>query len=111
MRFAVSTDMLNRHAADSARSGQLAGHYAKIEGVKAAAYTIPTDGLESDGTLEWDSTTLVTVHVNAGSPKSGRLAMCPRLAKPTVPRSNEPPAERGRANENHLMSTHLLVRR
>src|SRR5579863_8343848 len=37
-----------------------------IERVEAAAYTIPTDAPESDGTKEWDSTTLVVVHVHAG---------------------------------------------
>lgn len=34
--------------------------------VGVAAYTIPTDAPESDGTLEWTSTTLVLVRVNAG---------------------------------------------
>lgn len=38
----------------------------KIERVQAAAYTIPTDAAESDGTKEWDSTTFVVVHVHAG---------------------------------------------
>ncbi len=38
---------------------------ADIERVEARAYTIPTDRLESDGTLEWDSTTLVVVHIEA----------------------------------------------
>ena len=39
---------------------------ARIERVEAAAYTIPTDSPESDGTKEWDSTTLVVVHVHGG---------------------------------------------
>ena len=38
---------------------------ARIECVAAAAYRIPTDSPESDGTLQWDATTLVTVHVTA----------------------------------------------
>jgi L-alanine-DL-glutamate epimerase-like enolase superfamily enzyme len=38
---------------------------ARIEGVQVAAYTIPTSEPESDGTLEWNSTTLVTVEVTA----------------------------------------------
>ncbi len=38
----------------------------EVERVEAAAYTIPTDSPESDGTKEWDSTTLVVVHVHAG---------------------------------------------
>ena len=33
---------------------------------RVAAYTIPTHGLESDGTLEWSSTTIVVVEVRAG---------------------------------------------
>jgi L-alanine-DL-glutamate epimerase-like enolase superfamily enzyme len=31
-----------------------------------AAYTVPTDRPESDGTLEWDSTTIVVVEIAAG---------------------------------------------
>ncbi|MGA8808201.1 MAG: enolase C-terminal domain-like protein [Thermoanaerobaculia bacterium] len=37
-----------------------------ITNLRVAAYTIPTATPESDGTAEWDSTTLVTVHVDAG---------------------------------------------
>ncbi|HEX5476510.1 MAG TPA: enolase C-terminal domain-like protein [Burkholderiales bacterium] len=37
-----------------------------IESVAVSAYTIPTDAPESDGTLEWHSTTLVAVHVKGG---------------------------------------------
>ena len=33
---------------------------------RASAYKVPTDGPESDGTLEWNSTTLVLVEVEAG---------------------------------------------
>ena len=39
---------------------------AAIERVAVSAYTIPTDAPESDGTLEWDSTTIVVVEVAAG---------------------------------------------
>lgn len=39
---------------------------AAIERVSAAAYEIPTDAPEADGTLEWDRTTLVTVEITAG---------------------------------------------
>jgi L-alanine-DL-glutamate epimerase-like enolase superfamily enzyme len=38
-----------------------------IERVTVAAYTIPTEQPESDGTFEWDSTTIVIVHVHAAS--------------------------------------------
>jgi L-alanine-DL-glutamate epimerase-like enolase superfamily enzyme len=39
---------------------------APIGRVSAAAYEIPTDAPESDGTLEWDSTTMVVVEIEAG---------------------------------------------
>lgn len=38
---------------------------ARVEDVTAAAYEVPTDRPESDGTLEWDSTTIVVVEVSA----------------------------------------------
>ncbi|HEU5346179.1 MAG TPA: enolase C-terminal domain-like protein [Ktedonobacterales bacterium] len=39
---------------------------AKIEKLEVAAYTIPTDYPEADGTYAWKATTLVAVHVRAG---------------------------------------------
>src|SRR4051794_20925555 len=36
-----------------------------IETVEARAHELPTDAPESDGTLEWDSTTIVVVEVRA----------------------------------------------
>ena len=39
---------------------------APIDQVGVAAYTIPTDFPEADGTLAWDSTTIVVVHASAG---------------------------------------------
>jgi L-alanine-DL-glutamate epimerase-like enolase superfamily enzyme len=37
-----------------------------VAAVTASAYTIPTDEPESDGTLEWDATTIVVVEAQAG---------------------------------------------
>jgi L-alanine-DL-glutamate epimerase-like enolase superfamily enzyme len=37
-----------------------------VERLEAFARTVPTDGPESDGTLEWDSTTIVVVEAHAG---------------------------------------------
>jgi L-alanine-DL-glutamate epimerase-like enolase superfamily enzyme len=37
-----------------------------VERLDVAAYTIPTDRPESDGTMQWDSTTIVVVHAHAG---------------------------------------------
>lgn len=39
---------------------------AGIEDLAATAYTVPTERPESDGTLEWDSTTIVVVEAAAG---------------------------------------------
>ncbi|HEY6478112.1 MAG TPA: enolase C-terminal domain-like protein [Polyangia bacterium] len=38
----------------------------RIETVRATPYVVPTDAPESDGTLEWDRTTMVVVEVAAG---------------------------------------------
>lgn len=38
---------------------------AKIEKLEARAYTIPTEEPESDGTLQWDATTIVVVTASA----------------------------------------------
>lgn len=38
----------------------------KIEDIRVSAYTIPTDAPEADGTLKWNSTTLVLVELAAG---------------------------------------------
>jgi len=46
-----------------------AGGPIPIERLELLAYEFPTDGpdgKEADGTLEWDSTTMVVVHVHAG---------------------------------------------
>src|SRR5436190_4943993 len=39
---------------------------AAVESLEVLAYTIPTDEPESDGTLEWDSTTIVVVEADGG---------------------------------------------
>lgn len=39
----------------------------KINKVAVSAYTIPTDFPESDGTIKWNSTTLVLVEISAGN--------------------------------------------
>jgi L-alanine-DL-glutamate epimerase-like enolase superfamily enzyme len=40
--------------------------YASIDALQATAYVVPTDGPEGDGTLTWDSTTIVVCEVGAG---------------------------------------------
>jgi L-alanine-DL-glutamate epimerase-like enolase superfamily enzyme len=39
---------------------------APVEAVDVAAFTVPTDSPEADGTLAWDATTLVVVHATGG---------------------------------------------
>ncbi len=39
---------------------------APVEAVEVAAYTVPTDAPEADGTLSWEETTIVVVHASAG---------------------------------------------
>jgi L-alanine-DL-glutamate epimerase-like enolase superfamily enzyme len=38
-----------------------------IDRIKVSPYTVPTDFPESDGTLQWNSTTLVLVHAHSGN--------------------------------------------
>ncbi len=39
---------------------------APVDRVRVDTFTIPTDSPESDGTIEWNSTTMVLVEVSAG---------------------------------------------
>src|SRR5947207_12298728 len=48
------------------RSFQVASGRVAIEKIAVEIYRIPTNLPESDGTLKWDSTTLVLVRVRAG---------------------------------------------
>jgi len=42
------------------------GSQLPVSAVRASAYRIPSDAPESDGTFEWNATTLVVVEVDAG---------------------------------------------
>lgn len=55
----------SRTAGEPARSLR-ASDAVPVEAVDVVACTIPTDSPESDGTLVWDSTTVVLVEVSAG---------------------------------------------
>ena len=43
-----------------------AGGESPVQRLSVAAYTVPTDAPEADGTFAWDATTIVVVHVEAG---------------------------------------------
>lgn len=47
-------------------SAKRPGSDHQIDAVDAVAYSIPTDQPEADGTLEWDSTTMVIAQVRSG---------------------------------------------
>ena len=47
----------------------------KIERVHVSVYTVPTETPESDGTFQWDKTSLVLVEVFAGGKKGLAIAM------------------------------------
>jgi len=41
-------------------------HEVAVDGIDVAAFTVPTDAPESDGTAEWDATTIVVVEAHGG---------------------------------------------
>jgi len=51
-----------------------------INKISVNAYTVPTDFPESDGTLEWDSTTMIAVHVSAGNATGFGYSYAPAAA-------------------------------
>ncbi len=53
----------------TAENSKLKAGNHPVEKLVVSAYKIPTDYPESDGTLEWDATTLVVVQVTAGNKK------------------------------------------
>jgi L-alanine-DL-glutamate epimerase-like enolase superfamily enzyme len=65
---------------------------ATINAVRAAAYRIPTDRPEADGTLAWTSTVLIVVHVHAGNNRglglsyghSSAVAVIKELLEPAI---------------------------
>ena len=48
----------------------MTGH-DKITSVEVGAYTVPTDLPEADGTMAWDSTTMMLVELRATSGDAG----------------------------------------
>ena len=44
----------------------LSSNPATVDGLRVSVFTVPTDQPESDGTLEWDHTTLVLVEASGG---------------------------------------------
>src|SRR5919202_6987879 len=46
--------------------GKTTATQVTVERLEVSAYTVPTDSPESDGTLRWDSTTMILVEAGGG---------------------------------------------
>jgi L-alanine-DL-glutamate epimerase-like enolase superfamily enzyme len=79
---------------------------APVAGVDAACYRIPTDAPESDGTFEWNATTLVLVRVRAGG-REGLGYSYASAAAAAVVREALAPVLQG---QDALMTMALFVR-
>lgn len=63
---------------------------ASIERIDCAAFTIPTDAPESDGTIAWDRTTLITAEVLAGGKTGLGYTYCHSAVVPLIARTLAP---------------------
>ena len=74
---------------------------AAIDRVEVSVFRIPTDRPESDGTLEWDSTTMVVVECSSGDCRGlpdrlicdGQTIMCPAGGPPRKRAQLDSPAQ------------------
>jgi L-alanine-DL-glutamate epimerase-like enolase superfamily enzyme len=57
---------------------------SRIEALDVSAFTIPTDAPESDGTFEWDSTTIVVVEARSGTTRGLGWTYAPEAAGKVV---------------------------
>ena len=64
-----------------------------VDRVDVSAYTLPTDQPESDGTLEWDSTTIVVVEASAGDESGLGYTYAPAAAGKLVEEKLAPEVE------------------
>jgi len=62
----------------------------RVAALDAAAYTVPTDAPEGDGTLAWDHTTMVVVHARAGDRVGTGWTWAPAAAAAVVHELLEP---------------------
>jgi L-alanine-DL-glutamate epimerase-like enolase superfamily enzyme len=63
-----------------ARSSDEALHGPEITGIRTSVYKIPTDAPESDGTLQWDSTTMLVAEISAGGKTGLGFSYCSAAA-------------------------------
>jgi L-alanine-DL-glutamate epimerase-like enolase superfamily enzyme len=58
-----------------------------VDSIKVSAYTIPTDAPEADGTIEWNSTTMVLVEIEGGGKKGIGYTYAHRSAAEVIDRT------------------------
>ena len=75
---ARSRSLLHRTPYARSSDGALPG--PQITGVSTSVYKIPTDAPESDGTLQWDSTTMVLVEISSGGKTGLGYSYCSAAA-------------------------------
>ncbi|WP_083501850.1 enolase C-terminal domain-like protein [Sphaerimonospora mesophila] len=63
---------------------------AVVDDVRAAAYRVPTDRPEADGTFAWDATTLVVAEISAGEVTGTGWTYAPAAAAPFLERTLAP---------------------
>ncbi|MDE3059630.1 MAG: mandelate racemase [Pseudomonadota bacterium] len=67
-------------ARQSIRRAAAPSNQARLTGLSAHAYRIPTSSPEADGTIDWDSTTLVAVHAEAAGQRGFGYSYASRAA-------------------------------
>jgi L-alanine-DL-glutamate epimerase-like enolase superfamily enzyme len=72
----------------------------RLQDLEVSCFTIPTDAPEADGTLEWDSTTIVVVEALAGGRRGLGWTYAPEAAA-TVTHEQLAKAARGRELDRH----------
>jgi L-alanine-DL-glutamate epimerase-like enolase superfamily enzyme len=72
----------------------------RLQDLEVSCFTIPTDAPESDGTLEWDSTTIVVVEALGGGARGLGWTYAPEAAAAVV-RDQLAKAARGRELDRH----------
>jgi L-alanine-DL-glutamate epimerase-like enolase superfamily enzyme len=82
---------------------------APVRSVRTSAYTVPTDAPEADGTLAWDSTTLVLVEVDAGGFTGTGWTYAPAAATKVVDEVLAP-VVRGACVTEPVDAWHAMVR-
>ena len=75
-----------------------------------AAYTIPTDEPESDGTLEWDSTTIVVVEAHAGGETGLGYTYCDARRRRADRRRSSPPSSAAATRSTCGAAWHAMSR-